>query len=401
MELGGLRLWPFNKVKKSDANVQVHRLDAGVGIFPKLGDMQLENSEPVFSAVTLLSNTLASMRLRLYKGWDECTDHPLHKLLCYRPNPRMTPFDFWRTMEACRSTYGNCYALKVPGYDGQPIALDVLEPQRVTPCRDTETGDMWYELRPQEGGCLYVPRSSMLHCRHVSTSGDAGISPMDVLKSTLKYDEQIRQFSLSQVKGISGAVVLEIPSSVGVEQSKNIVDKFMAQYQRSHSSLLVASGGAKVTSIARSTVDAKVLDVDRITVGKAARVFTIPPALLGDYSKAAYNSQEQQQLEFLERTMMPIKAMYESELNTGLLTYKDMQEGWHWAFDVEDLVLADSLTRAQVQQIQVRSGLRKPNEVRARDGFGPVAGGDHVYCSRDLYPLDKLEQLSKGGVTNE
>ena len=51
MELGGLRLWPFNKVKKSDANVQVHRLDAGVGIFPKLGDMQLENSEPVFSAV--------------------------------------------------------------------------------------------------------------------------------------------------------------------------------------------------------------------------------------------------------------------------------------------------------------------------------------------------------------
>lgn len=382
--------WPFSRVDARAVNVQHLPLDNGEGIARRWGERQLVDSEPVFSAVTLLSNTMASMRLKLYHGWNEETHHPMHKLLCYRPNPRMTPFEFWQTMEACRATYGNCYALKVPGSGGSIAALDVLDPCRVTPRRDTETGDIWYELRPDDGGCLYVHRNQMLHARHISTGGDKGISPLEVLDDTLKYDEQMRTFSLQQVKGISGAVVLEIPADMGSARKQEVIDDFMANYRRSASSLLILTGGAKATAINRSAVDAKVLDVDKITAGKVARTYSIPPALLGDYSKAGYNSQEQQQLEFLERTMMPIKRMYEDMLDGGTLTYGELQDGWKWRFDVDDLVVADSLTRAQVQQIQVRSGLRSPDEVRARDGFGPGPGGSRLYGSRDLCPLDQL-----------
>ena len=122
-------MWPFDRFRRRDrAGIETHTLP-GDGIAKSQGDMGLEDSEAVFAAVSLLSNTLASMPVKIYHGWDEVTDHPLHRLLCYRPIPRMTPCEFWRAMEVCRNVYGNSYALKVPGPDGRVEArMLALEP---------------------------------------------------------------------------------------------------------------------------------------------------------------------------------------------------------------------------------------------------------------------------------
>ena len=100
---------------------------------------------------------------------------------------------------------------------------------------------------------------------------------------------------------------------MGKEQTEKVIDAFMDNYKRSSGSLIVLSGGVKSSTINRSPVDAKVLDVDRITANKVARVYNIPPSLLGDYSSSSYASQEQQQMEYLERTIIPICRMYEAQ----------------------------------------------------------------------------------------
>lgn len=383
-------MWPFDRFRRrASPGAEIHTLP-GDGMYRSQGDIGLEDSEAVFAAVSLLANTLASMPVRIYRGWDEDTSHPLHRLLCYRPNPRMTPFEFWRAMEVCRNTSGNSYALKVPGPDGRVEALDVLRPERVTPRRDVDTGDLWYEIRPESGGILYVSDRDMIHGTHISTMGTKGISPLGVLRGTLDYNQRMQEFSLAQARGVNGAVVLEIPSDVGGERKKQIVDEFMAVYRRSGNSVLVLTGGAKASSINRSVVDAKALEVDKITAGKVARVYGIPPTKLGDYDKASYQSQEHQQLEFLSQSMMPTMRMYEAQLQQKLLTYEDVQGGVRLAFDSTGLVLVDSAARGQLHQIQSRNGLRTIDELRALDGRGPVKGGDRVLVSRDLVPLDLL-----------
>ena len=383
-------MWPFDRFRRrASPGAEIHTVP-GDGMYRSQGDIGLEDSEAVFAAVSLLANTLASMPVRIYHGWEEATDHPLHRILCYRPNPRMTPFEFWRAMEVCRNTSGNSYALKVPGPDGQVMALDVLRPELVTPKRDVDTGDLWYEIRPETGGIMYVSDRDIIHGSHISTMGSRGISPLNVLRGTLDYSQRMQEFSLAQARGVNGAVVLEIPSDVGGERKKQIVDEFMQVYRRSGNSVLVLTGGAKASSINRSVVDAKALDVDRINTGKVARVYSIPPTKVGDYSQASYQSQEHQQLEFLSQAMMPTMRMYEGQMQQKLFTYEDVQRGWRAAFDSTGLVLVDSAARGQLQQIQSRNGLRTIDELRALDGRGPVKGGDRVLVSRDLVPLDML-----------
>ncbi len=381
-------MWPFTRKSNKTVTTQPTARTWPSSMWKPKGDHSLEGSEAIFGAVSLLSNTIASMNVKLMQGYREATDHPMHTLLSYKPNPRMDAFSFRQTLEACRDTAGNCYALKVRGAGGAVTALDILDPERVEPRRDTDTGDIWYVVRPADGGEWYISGQEMIHCKHVCTGGDKGVSPIRVLTDSLDYDDQMKTFSLEQVKGINGAVVLEIPSNIGKEQAANVIDNFMEHYKRSNSSLLVLSGGIKANTINRSPVDAKVLDVDRITANKVARVYSLPPCLLGDYSSSA--SSQQVQMEFLWRTIIPIIRMYESQLNLKLLTPEELKQGYHFVFDTDDLITADPGARADMQQKQIRSGVRTPNEIRIRNGDAPIAGGDTLMISKDLAPLDWL-----------
>lgn len=382
-------MWPFTRKAAGGVRTAAH-VPRLTPVWRPRGDHSLEGSEAVFGAVTLLSNTIASMRVRLMAGDKEDSFHDLARLVSYQPNPRQDAFSFWQTMEACRNTSGNCYALKVPGPDGRVAALDILDPEKVEPVRDEDTGDVWYRVRPSDGGEWYVASREMIHCRHVGAGGIKGVSPLRVLEDSLAYDDQMKTFSIEQVRGVAGAVVLEFPAQMGDPQTKAIIDNFVENYKRSGHSLLVLTGGVKTSSINRSPVDAKVLDVDRLTGNKVARVFNLSPMMLGDYTQTRYSSQEQQQQEFLERTVLPIVRMYEAQLNLKLLTWQQLQRGYRFAFDLSDLVAGDQKSRAELYQVMVRGAMLMPNEVRRKEGLPPVPGGDKLLCSSDLVPLDML-----------
>ena len=76
------------------------------------GDYTLRNSELMFSAVSRISNSLSAMPVRLYKG-STPVKNDLNDLVGFAPNPNLTSCQFFKTMEACRDTSGNAYALKV------------------------------------------------------------------------------------------------------------------------------------------------------------------------------------------------------------------------------------------------------------------------------------------------
>ncbi len=382
-------MWPFTRkaAKKSGEKLTIPRVTP---VWRPRGDHSLEGSESVFGAISLLANTIASMRVRLMFGDREDIGSELSRLVNYQPNTMMDAFAFWQTLEACRNVYGNCYAFKVPGLDGRVEALDILDPDRVEPERAVETGDVWYRVRPADGGELLISSREMIHCRHVGTGGMKGINPLQVLDDSLAYDDQMKTFSIEQARGVSGAVVLEFPAQIGDDQQKAIIKNFLENYRLSSGSLIVLSGGVKSSTINRSPVDAKVLDVDRLTGNKVARVFNLSPMMLGDYTQTRYSSQEQQQQEFLERTVLPIVRMYEAQLNLKLLTWQQLQSGYRFAFDLSDLVAGDQRSRAELYQVMLRGGMMTPNEARRKEGLPPAKGGDVLLCSSDLTPMAML-----------
>ena len=354
-------------------------------------DFALSGSEAIYAAVSRISNTVASLPIHLYKGQELQADHELERLIAYAPNPCHTAFSFRQTMEAARNTEGVAYALMVPDVEGRTAQLDVLDPQRVIAMRNRETREMWYQLLLDEGRTAMVHHSSMIVLRHMSANGERGIRPIDVLRGTLQYDKDIKEFSTRQLEGVNSGVVLNIPGTgLSGPRKTEIINQFLDAYRNSGGRLVVLEGGVTATTLTQSPVDAKVLDVERITRNRVATVYNIPPHMLGDYSDTSYSTAEQSMLEYLQMTIIPIVVQWENELNRKLLTWEMQQQGYAFRFQMADLWRSDIKTMAETYQMGIRSGWIRPNEARLREGYPADKDGNTLMVSRDMVPLSAV-----------
>lgn len=366
------------------------RLEHGDRVFKRRGDYTLENSELIFSAVSRIANSLSAMPVRLYKG-AQAYNNRLSDMVGFAPNPSMTSSNFFKTMEACRATAGNCYALKVYDASGALERLDILDPMRVTPIMETDSQELWFRVNPERGKEYYIHNFYMIHVPFISTNGYSGVNPVSVLFNTLSYSDKIQEFSKDLVEqGVNAAIVLEAPANLGESQKKDMVKTFMNTYRETSGNILLLESGVKANSLNLSPVDSKLFEVEKITRSKVAMVYNIPPHLLGDYSEGSYSSQEQQMLEFLTLTMLPIVTAYEQELNRKLLTEKLRGEGYHFKFDMDSVLRADAATQAEVDYKAVRSGWKTVDEIRAARNYPPLPGGvgSKALVSQDLATLD-------------
>lgn len=366
------------------------RLSSGRSVFLSRGDYTMRNSELLFSAVSRISNSLSAMPIQLYQG-SKAVKNELNDLISFSPNPSMTSCNFFKTLESCRGTAGNAYALKVERADGKLDRLDILDPARVQPILNTDSGELWYSVLLETGRQVYMHNYYLIHIPFISTNGFSGISPVSVLQGTVSYAEEIQKFSVKQLKqGVNAAVVLEAPATLGEEQKKTMVEDFMKTYRETSGNILLLESGVTAKSLNLSPVDSKLFEVEKITRSKVAMVYNIPPHLLGDYSDTSFNSQEQQMLEFLMLTMLPIVTAYEQELNRKLLTAEQRRKGYHFKFNMDSILRADAATQAEVDYKAVRSAWKTPDEIRYERNLPPLPGGvgRKAMISQDLATLE-------------
>ena len=354
------------------------------------GDYTLRNSELLFSAVSRISNSLSAMPVQLYKGSKPVYDE-LNTLVSLQPNTNITSCQFFKSLEACRCTSGNGYALKILNPQGVLDHLELLDPSRVEPVLETDSGELWFRVQDEKFRTLYIHNFYVIHVPFISTNGYTGVNPVSVLFNTMQYADNIQTFSAEQLEqGVNAAVILEAPANLGDNQKQAMIESFMTTYRETSGNILLLESGVTAKSLNLSPVDANLFEVEKITRSKVAMVYNIPPHLLGDYSDTSFSSQEQQMLEFLMLTMLPIVTAYEQELNRKLLSKEQIKAGYHFEFNMDAILRADSATMAEVNYKAVRSGWKTPDEIRAAYGLAPLPGGigRKALVSQDLAPLD-------------
>ena len=391
-------MWPFERRRRKErvrdeprkaAGTGSHRIPNGLrSVNRPRADRTLEGNEAIYAAVSRISNTIASMPMHLYKGWEIQKDHPLERLISLEPHPSFSAFTWRQTMEVFRNTEGNTYALMIPDNLGQTTRLDILNPGRVIPKRNPEDGNIWYEIVAEDGTRMMAPWFMVINLKHLSANGLVGIRPIDVLRKSLDYDTQVKELALDQLDGINHGIMLTVPhTGLSQEAKDDVVNRFLETYEKSGKSVVILEGGLTATNFSTPPVDAQLLDVERITRNRVATVYNLPPHMLGDYTDTSFSTAEQQMQEFLQLTIGPIIEQWENELNRKMLTPADYEAGYRFRFDTTALTRADVATTANRNQMAIRGGWRKPNEVRESEGLPPDPMGDELMSSRDLIPL--------------
>ena len=368
-------------------------------------DYFLSASEAISAAAARISGALAASPLRLYQHETPLQGHPLDKLVSFSPGPGLNAYCFVRDMETARCTQGRAYAWIVRPGDGAGAArLKMLDPASVTPLQARETGDLWFQAILEDGKPCYIPDADMIALSFLSAGRAA--RPADILRGTIRYDAEIKQFSLSQLEGVQDTILISVPNEMGREKKRRLMEDILDGYNASGKRALVLDAGVKADRLSGSPVDPQVMAVEKVTKTRVATLFGIPPHLLGA-AEAIRGSAEEEMEEFMALTILPIMAQWEAELNKKLLTYAMRGKGMAFRFDREALSQANLAARAEKYHKAVRGGWMRPNEVRRAEGLPPDPNGDELMISRDLLPIrvnvQTPEMLLTGarGKTNE
>lgn len=362
-----------------------------------IDNSQLATNETIFSVISRLANTMSALPIKLYQNYDVIYNDASDTLL-NEPNQNMSSFDLLNAMEVSRNEHGNGYAVVLRDIRMQPIEIVLLDPSCVTEFINRDDGLLWYEVRG-ESKTMYVSNLDMLHVKHIrGPSRWRGLSPLKVLANTIKYDKAVQEFSLSEMEK-KESFILKYAANVDSEKRDRIIADFRRFYKE-NGGILFQEPGVELTELKKQYFASDTLASERITRSRVANVFNVPVTFLNDTEGGSSASSEQQMIQFVNMTLLPIVRQYEHEFNRKLLTREDRKRGMYFKFNLGGLLRGDTAARTQFYQAMLRSGAIKPDEVRMLEDMAPMGGMANVlWISGDLYPQEMDPSLRKSNNT--
>ena len=362
----------------------------------KFYNSELANNETIFSAVTMKANAIASAPVSINLDYKKLNpgEHKLSYLFKYGPNPRQTMFSFMQYMEATRNTNSGAYAIiEYSNILGNISAIWPLKSEFVEPIIDQDSGELYYEITDHDDNTKkYVHNSHVIALEYLDNNGFKGINPLNVLRNTIDYDREIKEFSINQMKtSLKANAVVKIDTTLD-EESLEEYDAMMEQMQEN--GIIYLDDGKDIKELSAKTyIDPNIFDIEKITVERVERVFNIIGKLTKGSSSNKTTTSDTEDLLYLKDSILPVIRQYEQEFSKKLLTTKEKMQGYEIKLNMNGFARATMEKRGNFYQQMIRSGVLSPNQCLMLEDLPPYEGGDVHLISRDLIPLDKLDKL--------
>jgi len=337
----------------------------------------------VWACVNLLAGTIASLPLMVYQtraGVREVArDHALYRLLHDSPNFDQTAVDFWEFMQAALELQGNAYAEISKTNTGRIVSLTPIRPDLVS-VRRLRDGDLEYTWTT-DGVRTIAGSANVLHIRGFGGGPLGGASTLSTCRTTFGSARAVDAASSAMFRnGVRPSGTLSMDKPLTKEQRKAaeelLQEKFVGAMNDGRPMLL--DNGMKWDQLTINPEDAQMLETRRFSVEEIARVFGVPPHMIGhtENSTSWGTGLEQQTLGFVKFTLRRRLERIEQALEKQLLTPQDRANGVTIEFNLEGLLRGDSANRATFYKEMTSIGVMTINEVRALENLPPVEGGD-------------------------
>ena len=364
----------------------------------------------VYACVRVLSEAIAGMPLHLYRydrngGKERAYDHPLYSILHDEPNPEMSSFTFRETSMTHLLLWGNAYSQIVRNGRGEVVGLYPLMPDRMTVDRDAD-GRLYYAYQKQndEGsqmqpGTVYLRPEDVLHIPGLGFDGLIGYSPIAMAKNAvgtaISCDEYSAKFFANDA---TPGGVLEHPGTI--KDPNKIRDGWNAAFRGSHNAgkVAVLEEGMKYTPITLAPEQAQFLETRKFQVDEIARIFRVPPHMIGDLEKSSFSNIEQQSLEFVKYTLDPWVCRWESAIFRSLFT-KEEKQRYFAKFNVDGLLRGDYKSRMEGYAIGRQNGWMSANDIRRLEDMDEISaedGGDLYLVNGNMLPLPMAGAYAAG-----
>ena len=338
----------------------------------------------VYACVRILAEAIASLPLHVYEYQDDggkklVHDHPLYYLLHDEPNPEMTSFVFRETLMSHLLIWGNAYAQIIRDGAGRVLGLYPLLPDKMDVQRD-DRGNIYYVYSRnsnenpmfKEYGNIKLKAEDVLHIPGLGFDGLIGYSPIAMAKNAVGMTLACEEYGASFfANGANPGGVLEHPGVLKdpskVRESWNSVYRGVNNAHK----IAVLEEGMKYQQIGIPPEEAQFLETRKFQINEIARLYRIPPHMVGDLDKSSFSNIEQQSLEFVKYTLDPWVIRWEQSLQRSLLLPGEKGK-YFIKLNVDGLLRGDYQSRMNGYAVGRQNGWFSANDIREMENMNPI-----------------------------
>lgn len=356
----------------------------------------------VYACVRILSESVAQLPFNLYKnvkgGKTKALNHPLYRVLHDEPNPEMTSFVFRETLMTHLLLWGNAYAQIIRNNRGEIVALYPLMPNKMEVTRDEKTSEIIYkyqhskqnEANTIKNENVTLKSRDVFHIVGLGFDGLVGYSPIAMAKNAIGMSMACEEYGSKFFNnGARPGGVLEHPGHIS--DPEKLRESWQTTFGGSANSnkIAVLEEGMKYQPIAISPNEAQFLETRKFQLNEIARIYRIPPHMIGDLDKSSYSNIEQQSLEYVKYTLEPWLVRWEQEVQRKLLLENEKTE-YFAQFKLEGLLRGDYESRMKGYSIGIQNGFMCPNDIRELENLDMIPkeeGGFTYMVNGNMIPL--------------
>jgi len=356
----------------------------------------------VHACVRVLAEAVAGLPVHLYRytadgGKERLPAHPLYTLLHDAPNPEMTSFIFRETLMTHLLLWGNAYAQIVRDGRGHVVALYPLLPSKMD-VRRAKNGELVYTYRRDQeesrikpdSGDVKLRREDVLHIPGLGFDGLIGYSPIAMAKNSVGMALAVEEYGATFFgNGANPGGVLEHPGTI--KDVQRVKDSWNSTYKGSGNAHRVAilEEGLKFHAIGIPPEQAQFLETRKFQLQEIARIFRVPPHMVGDLDRATFSNIEHQSLEFTKYTVGPWVTRWEQALQQALILPSE-RERYFFKFNLDGLLRGDYQSRMRGYAIGRQNGWLSANDIRELEDMNRIPadeGGDLYLTNGNMAKL--------------
>jgi len=351
----------------------------------------------VYACVRVISEAIASLPLKLYEykgnGTQIHTDHPLYDILHTVPNPEMTSFVWRETLMSHLLLWGNGFCQILRDGLGRIVALYPLLPNKIDMSRN-ESGEIYYTYYPafdeannrdKQNGVM-LTKYDVLHIPGHSYDGLMGYFPIGLHRNTIGMAMATENYGATFfANGANPSGVLEHPGTLNnAELIRESWEKLLKG--KGANRVAVLEDGMKYKPISMPPEQAQFLETRKFQLGEIARIFRVPPHMIGDLERSTFSNIEQQSIEFVQHTINPWVVRLEQAMNLSLLSPSERKR-FTIKFNLDGLLRGDYTARMNGYAVGRQNGWLSINDIRRLEDMNPISedeGGDRYLVNGNM-----------------
>jgi HK97 family phage portal protein len=357
-----------------------------------------ENLAVVVACVNAIAAAIASLPARVFQETDDGKrldrpDHPVARMI-RQPNALQTWSDFLEWLIASALLQGNAVAAIDHDGAGRPTALYPIPWWACQPILVPTSGagfsspyvpnsrlvfDVMQTMMPwplaskPAGFPTRYFADEVVFLKDRSDDGILGRSRISRAPDVLACGLGAQGFSSGiWQNGASLSGVLTFPGKLGKEASDHLAQSWRDVHSGGMNAgkTVVIEEGGKFDALGVSPEDAELLASRQFSVAELARLFGVPPPIIGDWTHSTFTNSATATLWFGSLTLLPWVQKIEREFDRVIFN----DPTCHLAIDLGGMMRGDYDTRTTANVNMVRAGVMTADEARREEGLDPRGG---------------------------